>query len=80
MWNSLLMCPGSTVACPWSSEFPFKGPEKTQSVVVLEMSFFMFLLLVLLAGGEGKCLSPSVALTGEGKMWFSDWADRNLQL
>lgn len=44
----------------------------------LRCPFSCDLLLVLLAGREGKCVSR--LLTGEGRRWSSDWAGRNLQL
>lgn len=40
------------------------------------MSFFMCYVLMFRAGREGGG-SLSLSLTGEGRLWFSDWAEKS---
>lgn len=50
--------------------------RRRHSVRVLEMSFFMCYVLMFRAGREGGG-SLSLSLTGEGRLWFSDWAEKS---
>lgn len=59
---------------------PVPGPRKGALSEGPWHVLFSVLSACLIGRRGGTCLSLSVTLTEEGKMWLSDWAERSLQL